>query len=48
MPMNDGMSPEEKWMSTNFPNYDHLHCAHVFACTCYVLNPKLIEGHKHL
>ena len=46
MPMDDGMSPEEKWTSTKFPNYDHLRRAHVFGCPCYVLNPKLVEGHK--
>ena len=32
MPMDDGMSPEEKWTSTKFPNYDHLRHAHVFSC----------------
>ena len=46
MPMDDGMSPGEKWTSTKFPNYDHLRRAHVFGCPCYVLNPKLVEGHK--
>ena len=44
--MDDGISPEAKWTSTKFPNYDHLGRAHVFGCPCYVLIPKLVEGHK--
>ena len=46
LPMDDGLSPEEKWTSTKVANYDHLRRAHVFGCPCYVLNPKLVEGHK--
>ena len=31
------------------PNrHDHLRCAHLFGCPCYVLNPKLVEGHTIL
>ena len=47
LPMDDGISPEEKWTGTKFPNYDHLRRAHVFGCPCYVLNPKLVEGHAN-
>ena len=46
LPMDDGMSPEEKWTKTKFQNYNHLRKAHVFGCPCYVLNPKLVEGQK--
>ena len=46
LPMDDGISPEEKWTSTKVANYDHLRRAHVFGCPCYVLNPKVVEGHK--
>ena len=46
LPMDDGLSPEEKWTSTKLPNYDHLRRAHVFGCPCYVLNPKLVEGQR--
>ena len=46
LPMDDGLSPEEKWTRTKVANYDHLRRAHVFGCPCYVLNPKLVEGQK--
>ena len=46
VPMDDGLSPEEKWASSKFSNYDHLRKAHVFGCPAYVLHPKLVEGSK--
>jgi Integrase core domain. len=46
LPMDDGLSPEEKFSGQKFPNYDHLRRAHVFGCPCYVLNPKLVAGQK--
>jgi hypothetical protein len=46
LPMDDGLSPEEKFSGQKFPNYDHLQRALVFGCPCYVLNPKLVAGQK--
>jgi hypothetical protein len=46
LPMDDGLSPEEKFSGQKLPNYDHLRRAHVFGCPCYVLNPKLVAGSK--
>lgn len=44
LPMDDGLSPEEKFSGQKLPNHDHLRRAHVFGCPCYVLNPKLVAG----
>jgi hypothetical protein len=46
LPMDDGLSPEEKFSGQKLPHYNHLRKAHVFGCPCYVLNPKLVDGHK--
>jgi Reverse transcriptase (RNA-dependent DNA polymerase)./Integrase core domain. len=46
LPMDDGLSLEEKFSGQKLPNHDHLRRAHVFGCPCYVLNPKLVAGGK--
>ena len=42
----DGISPEEKFTRQKAPNYNHLRAAHVWGSPCYVLDPKLQDGHK--
>jgi hypothetical protein len=46
LPSQDGLSPQEKWSSTKFFNYDHLRRLHPWGCPAYVLDPKLQDGKK--
>ncbi|GFH50753.1 hypothetical protein CTEN210_07229 [Chaetoceros tenuissimus] len=46
LPMDDGLSPEEKWTGSKVPSYNHLRRAHVWCCPAYVLDPKLADGKK--
>ena len=48
LPMDDGLSPEEKWTGSKAPSYNHLQRAHVWGCPAYVLDPKLADGQKIL
>ena len=47
LPMNDGLSPIEKFMSQKNRSYSHLRGnAHVWGSLCYVLDPRVVDNHK--
>ena len=46
LPMEDGLSPKEKWTGAKVPSYNHLRRAHVCGCPAYVLDPKLADRQK--
>jgi len=40
------LAPLELFSQSSFPSYSHLHQAHVWGCSVYVLDPKLQDGKK--